>query len=317
MIQTRGVVGHGLLRGVLPVEVEVHQRIVGRRRKRRGGIKRLGQRTNARQRDLVVVERRAHVVVVAALRRIRIVQLLQHAGAINQSAEIARAHRQRRHAHQLLARPAQRKALESDEEERLVAAVVKFGNQHRPAHGKTELVADQRRRLEIGWILPGAGDAEVVVARRVEQRAVHGVGARLGGEDYRGGRGKLRARIHRLKAGFLHRIRIRQRGLRRVALAAEVPIRHRRSILRILHAFLHQAVGARAITFQPRHRVLRQPQYIAAVHGQLANARGVQLRVHRAAVVGGQLHRLARHGNKFRHIADGQLGVEDQVLSVL
>ena len=54
-------------------------------------------------RRLSDVEREAGVVVFRALRRVRIVQLLQQPGAVHQSAEIAVAHRHDRHLHQLLA----------------------------------------------------------------------------------------------------------------------------------------------------------------------------------------------------------------------
>ena len=251
-----------------------------------------------------------------ALRGVGIVELLQDAGAVDQSAEIAVSHGHRRHGHQFVGGLAQREALIGEKEERPVLAVVEFGNTDRAADGAAEFVADQVRRREVRRILPRFGDAEIVVARGFEERAVEVVGAGLRGQDDGRRRGELRAGIERFESGFLNGVGIGQRGLRRIGFAAEVAIGHRRAVLRILHALLHQSVGARAARFEAGDGVLRQPEHVAAVLRKLVDAAGIELSADGAAVVGGELNRFTRHGHLLGDLAHRQLGVQNRHLRV-
>ena len=196
-------------------------------------------------------------------------------------------------------------------------AVVQFRDTDRAADGAAEFVADQVRSREVGRVLAGLGDTEVVVARGFEHRRVDPVGAGLGGQDDGCGSGKLRTRVHRLEAGFLHRIRIRKGCLGSVRLTAEVAVGHRSAVLRVFHTFAHQAVGAGSAGFQAGDRVLRQSENVAAVLGELVDAAGVELRADNAAVIGCQLHGFGADGNLFGNIANRELGVENNNLAVL
>ena len=317
MVEPCGVVRHRLLGGVLAGQIEVDDRIVRRGGQGRRRIERPGERADPGKGNLVIGERQAAVVVRPVLRGVRVVQLLQDTTAVYQATEIAAPHRHGRHFHQLLGALAQRESLEGHEEERTVPSVINLRNPDGAADGAAELIANELRGLKVRRILAGSRDAEVVVARGFEDRAVELVSAGFGGEDDGGGRRKLGARVERLEPHFLNGVRIRQRGLRGVPGAAEIPIRHRSAVLRILHGFPHQAIGARAIGFEAGDRVLREAQHVAPVLRQLLDARGVELCVHRPAIVGGQLNRLAAHADLFVHLANRQLGVENQHLPVL
>ena len=72
--------------------------------------------------------------------------------------------------------------------------------------------------------------------------------------------------------------------------AAEIAIGHRGAVLRILHRFAHQAIGARAARFQTGHCVLRQTEHVPPVLGKLSDAGSIELRVDCSAVIGGELN---------------------------
>ena len=169
MVESDGIVRYGLGRRILAVQIKVDQRIVCRCGPRRGRQQRFRQRADARERNLIVGKRQTRVLHIGALRRIRVVELLQNVRAVDEAAEVPAAHRHRGHIHQLLASPPEREALVSDEEKRPVLAVVQFAERDWSADRSAEFVADQLRRDQVRWVLPSSRDAKEIIARRFEE----------------------------------------------------------------------------------------------------------------------------------------------------
>src|SRR5207244_6017750 len=101
---------------------------------------------------------------------------------------------------------AQRKALISEKEERLIPAVVELRNADRAAYARSEFVAHQVRRRKVRRVLARFGDTEIVVSRSLEERTVERVAAGLRGQDNGGRRGELSAGIEGLEPCFLNRV---------------------------------------------------------------------------------------------------------------
>ena len=300
MIQTDGHVRDRIRDVIHRIKVRVDERIVGCVRKRCSRIDRLGQRTLATDRDLVIGKRRA--LQRARLCGIGVVENLLDACAVDQSAEIAVSHGHRRDRDQFVGSLAVGEPLVGEKEEGFIPAVIKLGDNDGPAHGCSELVADQVRRGEVGWILPRFGYTEIVISGGFERRAMDIVSSRLGGKDHGGRRGELRAGVERLEFGFLHSIRVGQNGLP-IVFAAEVAIGHGRPVLRIFHSLRHGSVCALAARFETRHSVLGKSQHSASILWELVDSVGVELRADRAAVVGRKLNRFSRHRDLLRDVA--------------
>src|SRR5204862_7093256 len=108
-----------------------------------------------------------------------------------QLAEISMAHGRRGNAKILAQALPKLLAFTREEEKRAIAAIVEFWENHWPANGTPELIADELgdlvRRAVIAHILPRPGHAEGVVAERLIHRCMKLVCSALRGDDDRSG----------------------------------------------------------------------------------------------------------------------------------